>query len=199
MRTVPLSRGTSQLGGASLQIDSSEYDAMIHDIEHKLPSIIAKALSKVLSEAQFETRAYIEQKGRSGHVPSAAERVAELFERKDVFVKGNQILSGMAALRALASPDDDGNQFDFSLALQEGMRAQNVLFRSPGAAEKGRQFGRRGSKTPWTQKNPGSYYHFGFPTLRYIEYAIGIVERRIEKRIGNAIEREFGPGSYYGR
>lgn len=193
-------RGTSgQVGGASVRLDTREFDAMLHDMEHKLPHIIAKTLSKIMSEAQFETRAYIQQRGdgSQSHIRDAGSRVAELFERKDVFVRGTEILSGLIAQRALTSPDDDGNQFDIAEALQEGIMARNVFFRSSGAAEKGRQFGRRGSNTPWTMSNPGRFFFHGYPKLSYIEFGMGIVERRLERRIGAAIEREFGPGSYY--
>jgi len=193
-------RGTGgQVGGASVRLDTREFDAMLNDMEHKLPHIIAKTLSKILSEAQFETRAYIEQRGdgRQSHISDAGSRVAEMFNRKDVFVRGSEILSGMIAERAFTSPDDDGNRFDLSEALQDGIRERNVYFRSTGAALKGRQFGRRGSNTPWTMSNPGRFYFHGYPKLSYIEFGMGIVERRLERRIGAAIEREFGPGSYY--
>ncbi len=199
MALNPVGSAGNTLGGTSIRLDTREFDAMLNDMEHKLPHIIAKVLSKIMSEAQFETRAYIQQRGdgSQSHIPDAGSRVAELYERKDVFVRGTEIISGMIAQRALTSPDDDGNQFDLAQALQEGIMGRNVSFRSSGAAEKGRQFGRRGSDTPWTLSNPGRFFFHGYPKLSYIEFGMGIVERRLERRIGSAIEREFGPGSYY--
>lgn len=209
IRTSPTRQQTAHGGGLEITVDATELEHMLTDMEEELVKAIADSVQELLYEVREKTQFHMFKFAGQGQAPKAPKDVAFALRPKDIRID-------MARLEVTASfevdgtkqgvfttADDDGNRFNLAMALEEGVDPQMVYFQGytgqGGARIFGRQYGKRGSNTGWTMRNPGRYYHKGFPQIGYMAFAQDYFTERLEEVLTRMIEKRYGPGAFYNR
>lgn len=205
------------LNGVSINIDMSEYNVMMEEVEDAVADAIRLAFRDVLYEVRAETEVFL-----NSSIEPQAHKVARSLRSRvgDTRVRGNnievfakfgsaasltnpsKIPSGRVNFEQIGvgihtSPDDNGNMYNIARAFQEGRDPKYIQFtgkqptpfrKGAGAENIGRQIGRYKSKTAWVG---ASFYFYGYPKMDFIKHGMDIFNARIERRAEAYLKRRL--------
>lgn len=206
------------LNGVSIDIDMSEYNVMMEEVQDAVAEAIRLAFRDVLYEVRAETEGYV-----NSSIEPQAHRVARSLKSRvgDARVSGNNVEvyakfgsaanpsnpsvvpAGRVSFDKIGfgihtSPDDNKQTYPIAEALQEGRDPAYIRFtgenptpfrKGAGAENIGRQIGRYKSKTAWVG---ASFYFYGYTELDYLGYGMEVFNARIERRAKAYLDKRLG-------
>lgn len=173
-------------------VDDSELMDLLRDSKRDMKKAMRLGFGRAMTETKRKTQQYLAQALAPQRIGTSLDHeisVGSDGKVEAIFGSQGKDLGGAIGVGIHTSPDDDGNQYNIGAAYQEGRSQRTVYWRRSGAAEHGREIGRKGSGTAWLPNE--SFTFFGFPRLDYIGFAMDDFEERSPRIVKRFIDRAY--------
>ena len=174
------------------RIDDSELMDLLRDSKRDMKKAMRLGFGRAMTETKRKTQQYLAQALAPQRIGTSLDHEIETDGQGRVtaeFGSRGPNLNGAIGVGIHTAPDDDGNQYNFGAAFNEGRTQKTIYWSAPGAAQHGREIGRKGSGTAWLPREKFTF--FGFPRLDYIEYAMDDFEERSPRIVKRFIDRAY--------
>lgn len=174
--------------------NTKELDISLREADDRMLRAVRRGFGKAMSRVKERTKNHINKNFRN----LATQRIAnsldsEIEVKKDrveaIFgSRGPDAGTGEIGVGLHGKPDDDGNRWNIAQMYNEGISPKSFTWKSPGAAQHGRQAGRKGGNSPWIGPRP---FFYGAPRLAFIDKAREIFNNIAENTVKREIDKEF--------
>ena len=183
--------------GFTLTMNARELAQALNESEDKVKKVMRRGFGEAMSRTKGLTKDYLNR----GFANKATMKIATSLSHKiqedgddiyAIFGSRGPDYSGEIGFGLMSSPDDDGDRWNIAQQYDQGTDAGWFTWDSPGAAEHGRQAGKKGGDSPWIESVGGKSYHYGVVALNFIDYAQNHFENSVERVVQRHFDRAFG-------
>ena len=174
------------------RIDDTELMDLLHDSKRDMKKAMRLGFGRAMTETKRKTQQYLKQALAPQRIGTSLDHEIETDGQGRVtalFGSRGPNLDGAIGVGIHTSPDDNEEQYNFGVAYNEGRTQRTIYWRSPRAAEHGREIGRKFSGTAWLPSEKFTF--FGFPRLEYIEFAMDDFRERSPRIVKRFIGQAF--------
>ena len=161
--------------GVGVRIDDSELQDLLRDSKRDMKKAMRLGFGRAMTETKRKTQQYLAQ-------ALAPQRIGTSLDH-EIETDGQGRVTAEFGSRG---PNLGGT---IGVAYNEGRTQRTIYWSAPGAAEHGREIGRKGSGTAWLPNEKFTF--FGFPRLEYIEYAMDDFRERSPRIVKRFIDRAY--------